>query len=245
MKILKLCIISILLLVLISTAYSQNYDFNLDFGANLGYRQGNTYNVNGQNQTVIMDQHWGAIVCMPELMKNPKLERNFNSTSIVTDDGKVTITREEADLLTITYPEGKITIQESDNGGTVTFMGNDYEAEIWSRNELNMQVPDGKLKYKSTATSLSISGAKGDVTYKKDPNGFTITSDAGSTKYKAALDGKYTIEGVPMNDHPYGYWGIEFYLPKYHVGVIVEFNRLINMPTFPRGLDLKAFVIKK
>lgn len=244
MKIIKLCLISILLLVLISSAYSQNYDFNLDFGANLGYRQGNTYFVNGQNQTVVLDQHWGAIVCVPELMKNPRLERKFNETSIITDDGKVTISRENPDMLTITYPEGKITIQESDDGGTVVFMGNDYVAEIWSRNELNMQVSGEQLKYKSTATSLSISGEKGDVTYKKDPNGFTITSDAGSTRYKMELDGKYTLDGVPMKKHPYGYWGVEFYLPKYHVGVIIEFNRLINMPALPRGLDLKAVIIK-
>jgi hypothetical protein len=47
------------------------------------YRNENSYFVNGERQTILFDENFGAIVYMPEYAENLKLTREIGSTTLI------------------------------------------------------------------------------------------------------------------------------------------------------------------
>ncbi len=71
----------------------------------------------------------------------------------------------------------------------------------------------------------------------------TIDSNRGSTTYVRNLDGGYSIKGLSVEKHPYRYWGIMFYLDRYDVGIIVDFNKMISFITSPKIIEFKKAIV--
>jgi len=242
MKKIFVFLIAFLIISSVTSAFAWENYHNPD----IGYRDRSSYFVNGQRQYVIADQSWGAVVYIPDVKKKMKIKSSLNGTTVETENGIVTISRSQLTDLTITYPDGKFKVEERLNSGSVNFKGKKYRIEVSDLgNKMKVILPDDTITYESTLDKMKIYGKKGTVTYRKELNGYTITSSAGVTKYRSRLNGGFTLEGVPIISHPYGYWGIEFLLEKYKVGVIVEFNRIMNFPSLPRQLmPDKVIVIK-
>jgi hypothetical protein len=209
----------------------------------VSYKQRGSYTVNGQKQTVLLDQFWGAIVYIPEQMGKLNIRNAFNDIEIGSEAGLVKITR-SLNTIVITYPGGELKIEERDDGGTIKCGERSYTVKIASMNEMTAELPGDSVTYKTGMDQLTISGKRGEVVYKKEPGGFTVKSNAGTSTYKASLDGGFTLEGVSLDKHPYDEWGVEFLLPKYKVGVIIEYDQLIGFPSIPRQLmQHKALIV--
>lgn len=238
--------VGFLLLLIISSTMAQAQfvdDVNIDI--NLGYRDQSSYFINGQRQDIILDLPWGAVVYQPKQGEQIQVSSNFSQSVLKTPKGDVTISFARGKGVDITYPEGAIEVSGSSNGGSINFKGQTFNIDLNSRNRMTIHIPGDDITYETGAGWISISGNKGTVKYQKNSDGFSISGDAGTTTYKVQLDGSYTMEGSPLNSYPYGYWGTEFFLQEYGVGVIVEFNRLINFPGLPDQIKLKKAIVIK
>ena len=203
----------------------------------LDYRQRGSYLVNGKRHTVIMDTYWGSIVYIPEQMTDMAIKYNFDSVTVDSSAGKVKIMGEYDKDLSISTPDGDLKVNVASDGGTLTYQKESYSVKTSGNNEMVITLPDDTITYRTGVDFVEISGKKGKVHYAKTSDGYTVKSPAGTTRYTFQLDGTSRFEGVALENHLYGFWGIEFFLTKYKIGVIVELNRLISFPTIPRQIQ--------
>ncbi|MDQ7823995.1 MAG: hypothetical protein RDV48_14440 [Candidatus Eremiobacteraeota bacterium] len=238
----KRILLSFLFSLLLPGAASAQFGYD-NFDAQLDYRQRGSYIVNGQRQTVLMDQFWGSVVFMPERMGAAKVKTGFDEALVESGAGTVKVYRPSLNVLAVTYPGGEMRIEEQADGGTVTCGGQRYSVKIEGPQKMTVEVPGDVITYSTSIDEVTVSGKRGSVTYRKLPEGYSVKSAAGTTTYKAQLNGGFTLEGVPLQQHPYGYWGCEFYLTRYQVGVIVEFNRLISFPALPRQITFDEAIV--
>jgi hypothetical protein len=106
-----------------------------------------------------------------------------------------------------------------------------------------IDIPGDTITYRKCLGEFTVSGKKGTVLYKNDVNDYTVTGPAGKTVYTKLLTGGYTLEGVPLEKHPYRYWGLEFFLSDYNIGIVIEFNKLVTFPELPRLLEFKRALV--
>ncbi|MHC9538867.1 MAG: hypothetical protein AB9903_05055 [Vulcanimicrobiota bacterium] len=238
----KKIFLSCLFAFVLSGAASAQYG-NDSFNTQLDYRQRGSYTVNGQRQTVLMDLFWGSVVFMPERMGTANVKTSFEEALVESALGTVKVYRPSQNTLAVAYPGGEMRIEERDDGGTVSCSGQRYTIKIEGPNKMTVEVPGDMITYATATDEVTVSGRRGSVTYTKLPDGYSVKSAAGTTTYRAQLNGSFTLEGVPLQQHPYGYWGCEFYLPRHQVGVIVEFNRLISFPALPRQITFDEAIV--
>lgn len=227
-------LLAIVLLVSITSVFAQGnyYDTNIDI--DLQYRNQGQYFVNGESRIILMDKPWGAIVYSAQKMGNVNIGSSFNEMTLTSDLGTVTVNDKKGDI-NIVCPNNTISLEGNRNGGYVEFKGKKYNIDL-SDHKMTIEVPGDQITYTSGADWLEISGKKGTTRYQKESNGFTVNSDAGTTTYKATLNGGYEFDGISGSSHPYYYWGAEFFDTQSQVGIILEFNRLIPFPTLPSGI---------
>ena len=237
----KRIIVALLLLAVVFVSSASivkargNY-YDIDMDVDLKYRNRGEYFVNGKQRTILLEKPWGAIVYNAQGMGNVNIQSSFNDVKLTSDLGEVEINDKKGDI-NVSLPGGdSISIEGNKNGGYIDFKGKRYNIELNGKRKMTVEIPGDTLTYTSGADWLEISGNKGTTKYTKEANGFTVTSPAGTTTYKAKLNGGYEFDGVAASSHPYYYWGMEFYDTKSHVGVIFEFNRLINFPGMPSGM---------
>lgn len=187
------------------------------------------YYINGQKHNVLLYRPWGAIVYMPQYISDLAFETsNVGEYVIKTPSGKVTVKDTVGNETAITYPDGKVLVKSSMGDTRVKFKGKEYVFDV-EQNQLTVKTPDDTIAYKKEVNKLVISGKKGKVTYEVENNVYTITSSAGVTKYEKDLTGGYELKGVPIASHPYRYWGVEFFLPEFKMGIIIDLNSLFPM----------------
>jgi len=244
MKRIQIFALLFLIGLMISPVLAQRGGYDNMQDVDLQYRNRGEYFINGQRKEILLDKPWGAIVYVPEKIGKTKISSSFHEIILETPKGKITIS-DRIGGMKITYPGGVIEMEGGKLGGKIEFKGRNYKIELDSRRKMILKLPNDTITYRTDTDWLEISGSKGTVKYKKEENGYTVTSSAGTSTYKAKLDGGYEFDGVSPDKHPYGYWGMEFFLEDYQVGVVIEFNRLIWFPSIPRSVKpLKAIVFK-
>jgi len=211
------------------------------------YRNDRTFFLEGEPWEILFDDSFGSIVYRPGRMGSHRFTVNLDDTLIEAKGGTVRITRSVQGKVTVSCPGGTFLAETSMGEVRVTFKGKAYRFKTPSADTVTFEGPDDVITYRSSggAGELVVSGRRGAATYKSNLNDFTVVSQAGTSRYRALQGGGYEVDGVPVEKHPYRYWGVAFMLPEWNVGAIIEVSRFVPIRGIPRFFDLDRALVMK
>lgn len=207
------------------------------------FRGADFYTVNGQRQSILVEDNFGAIVYMPEAEGFVRLNSTLNETFVTTKSGVVKISRDLFNY-SVTYPGGAARISQDLGHLTITFNGKSLEIRSESLASIAVKFPGDTVTYDAEPNQATIRGEAGKVVYSRDMEKLDISSPAGVTRYRDNTFGSgFTLEGTPVENHPYRYWGIELLLPGRCVGILVDLSKYFSFPKLPGVLEMRRALV--
>lgn len=179
----------------------------------------------GPERTTVITQDWGTIYHLPFSLDTHMSEDVMGEYTINSRRETWSIKQlgvNEAYL--IYYPDKSvIEVRRMDaNELRVEVQG---KRSYFRRNSSGwvMRLPNDEIRLQKKGNQVRISGKLGTTVVVDEPNGFTVTSAAGETRYaRADFDQPFKLSGVPIQSHPYVVRGVWF--ERDGLGAFVDFK---------------------
>jgi hypothetical protein len=181
--------------------------------------------VSGPDRTTMIKQDWGTIYHLPFSFDTQMSEDIFGEFTIK-NRGTMTSVKQEghSDGYLVFYPDKtSLTVRKHESGEIVIDLRGKRSYFRPTPDGWVLKMPDDEIRLRHKDHEVRISGKQGTTVCVDGPNGFTITSAAGETRYaREDFDTPFKLSGVAVQSHPYVVRGVWFQAEG--IGAFVDFK---------------------
>lgn len=190
----------------------------------------------GPSRTELFRLDWGGVYHLP-LPSTTVISRDLLGEWVFRDrGGNLTVVNlvGHSDGAMVMYPDARaLRVTKSEDGEIEIFLRGVKASYRTNPDGWRMRLPNDDVRLQRRGKQVKISGRLGTTVVVDEPNGFTITSPSGETRYgRASFDEPYRLEGVPVQSHPYVVRGVWFESQGF--GAFIDFK----MADFSRAFTL-------
>lgn len=167
----------------------------------------------GPDRTTLIHQDWGTIYHLPFGL-DTTIEEDMLGEYTIHHGRSITSVKQEGynQGYLVFYPDKtSMSVRKGEDGEIIFDVRGKRSYYRPTNDGWIVKLPTDEIRLRHKKGMVSISGKLGTTTVEDGPNGFTVKSRAGETRYaREDFDQPYKLTGPPVQAHPYVVKGIWF-----------------------------------